>query len=41
LVLGGGIAWRLHLRRSAQAQVEARLKAFIRFGDKVLGKKSG
>jgi len=41
LVLAGGIAWRLHLRRAAQAQVDTRLRAFIRFGDKVLGKMLG
>ncbi|MEO7106243.1 MAG: protein kinase, partial [Rhodoferax sp.] len=39
LVLGGGAAWRLQLKRSAQKTVEAKLKSFIRFGDRVMSKK--
>ncbi len=39
LVLGAGVAWRLQLRRAAHNTVVAKLRAFIRFGDKVMGRK--
>jgi hypothetical protein len=39
LVLGVVAAWRLQLKRAAQNTVDAKLKAFIRFGDKVMSKK--
>ena len=39
LGVGAGVVWRFQLKRAAQNTVASRLKAFIRFGDKVLSKK--
>ena len=42
-VLGVGVAlvWGLQMKRAAQNTVDTRVKALIRFGDKVIGKKPG
>lgn len=39
LALCAGLVWRLQLKRAAQNTVAAKLKGFIRFADKVVGKK--
>lgn len=39
LVLCAGLLWRLQLKRAAQNTVAAKLRGFIRFGDKVMGRK--